>query len=150
MKVMRGLLCVLALVLLGADGKKPELKGDLKKLQGAWQATSLNYNGDDVPTDGKGKVKLTFKGDTASVQAGKRVTDDYAKIQVKLDSATKPPCIDISISAGAQKGATLEGIYKLEEDKLTLCVKVLGMERPTKFESPEGQSIALIVFERVK
>jgi uncharacterized protein (TIGR03067 family) len=147
---LRGLLCLLVLVLLGADEKKPEVKGDLKKLQGAWQATSLNYNGEDVATDGKGKIKLAFKGDTASVQAGKRVTDDYAKIQIKLDSATKPACIDISISAGAQKGATLEGIYKLEKDRLTLCVKVLGMERPTRFESPSGESIALIVFERIK
>jgi uncharacterized protein (TIGR03067 family) len=147
---LRGLLCLMALVLLGADEKKPELKGDLKKLQGAWKATSLNYNGEDVATDGKGKIKLVFKGDTASVQAGKRVTDEYAKIQIKLDADTKPKCIDITISAGSQKGASMEGIYKLEGDKFTLCVKVLGMERPTKFESPAGESSALIVFERIK
>jgi uncharacterized protein (TIGR03067 family) len=146
----RILLGVMVVVLLGAEEKKPALKGDLKKLQGTWKATSLTYNGEEVSTEGKGKLRLVFKGDVGTVEADKEVKKEYAKIKVKLDESVKPRIIDSTIQAGGQKGTTLEGIYKLEGDKLTFCVKVLGTDRPAKFESPAGESIALVVFERVK
>jgi uncharacterized protein (TIGR03067 family) len=150
---LRCLLVVLVAVVLvvGAEEeKKPALKGDLKKLQGTWKATSITYNGDDVSTEGKGAIKLMIKGDMATVEADKSVKRDYAKLKITLDEKTKPKIFDINVQAGGQKGITMESIYKLEGDKLTICTRVLGSDRPAKFESPAGESIALVVLERVK
>ncbi len=147
---LRCLLMLVVVVLLGADEKAPELKGDLKKLQGVWKATSVIYNGDELSSDDEGKIKLTIKGNGGTLDAAKMVKSEYAKITIKLDETTKPKCIDVTIAAGGQKGVTLESIYKIDGDKLTICTKVLGMERPTKFESPGGESLLLIVLERVK
>jgi uncharacterized protein (TIGR03067 family) len=148
--MLRTLLVLVVVVLLGADKKEPEIKGDLKKLQGVWKATSIIYNGDDLSADDDGKIKLTIKGTTGTLDAAKMVKSEYAKITLKLDESTKPKCLDVTIAAGGQKGVTLESIYKIDGDKLTICTKVLGMDRPTKFESPGGESVALIVLERVK
>jgi uncharacterized protein (TIGR03067 family) len=148
--MIRGLLFLVVLVLLGGETKKPAVKGDLKKLQGVWKATSVVYNGDTLSEDGEGKIKLTVKGDAGSVEANKNIKGEYAKVKFTLDESTSPRLMDVSIQAGGQKGITLEAIYKLDGDKLTICTKVLGMDRPAKFESPGGGSIALIVLERVK
>jgi len=135
--------------ILGAD-QKDSGKADLKTVQGKWKTTKLVYNGGDVDVEGKGKISLAFKGATASVQAGKEVTKEYAKVKFTFDPSVKPACVDAEVLIGAQKGAKMEGIYKLEKDRLTICIKVLGMDRPAKFESPAGESVALIVLERVK
>jgi uncharacterized protein (TIGR03067 family) len=147
---LRGLLVLAVALLLGADKKEPELKGDLKKLQGVWKATKVTYNGDDLPGEAEGKIKITIKGDVITLDAVKMIKREYTTIKIKLDETTTPKCIDATVSSGGQKGITLESIYKLDGDKLTICTKVLGMDRPTKFESPGGESIALIVMERVK
>jgi uncharacterized protein (TIGR03067 family) len=147
---LRTLPVLLLVLLLGADKKEPELKGDLKKLQGIWKATKIVYNGDELSDDETGKIKVTIKGTTLTLDAAKKIKSEYAAIKIKLDETTKPKCLDATISAGGQKGVTMESIYKIDGDKLTFCTKVLGMNRPTKFESPGGESIALIEMERVK
>jgi uncharacterized protein (TIGR03067 family) len=143
-------LVLVAALLAGADAPKDTAKGEVKKVQGTWKATSLTYNGKEVPVDGKRKIRLVFKGDTASVEADKSTKKEYAKVKFAFDPSTKPRCVDLTVVGGVQKDTTMEGIYELKGNKLKLCVKVLGKERPTKFESPEGESIALIEFERVK
>jgi uncharacterized protein (TIGR03067 family) len=147
---MRTLPVLLVIFLLGADKKELELKGDLKKLQGIWKATKIVYNGDELSSDDAGRIKITIKGTTLTLDATKEIRSEYATIKIKLDETTKPKCIDATIAAGGKKGVTLESIYKLDGDKLTICTKVLGMDRPTKFESPGGESIALVEMERVK
>jgi uncharacterized protein (TIGR03067 family) len=147
---LRTLPVLLVVLLLGADKKEPALKGDQKKLQGIWKATKIVYNGDELSADNEGKIKITIKGTTLTLEAAKQIKREYATIQIKLDETTTPKCIDATISAGGKKGVTLESIYKLDGDKLTICTKVLGMDRPTKFESPGGESVALVELERVK
>jgi uncharacterized protein (TIGR03067 family) len=148
--LQRGLLVLVVFALLGGETKKSELKGDLKKLQGVWKATSVVYNGETLSEDDEGKIKLTIKGDVGSIEAKKSIKGEYGKIKLSLDESTTPRCMDVSVQVGGQKGITLEAIYKLDGDKLTICTKVLGMDRPAKFASPGGESVALIVLERVK
>jgi uncharacterized protein (TIGR03067 family) len=147
---MRLSLIVATGLLLAADAPKETAKTEVKKVQGTWKTTSLKYNGEDVSIDGKGKIRLVFKGDIATVQAAASTKKEYGKVKFTFDPSTKPRSVDITVTSGVQKGEKMEGIYEIKGNKLKLCIKVLGAERPTKFESPSGESIALIEFERVK
>ena len=44
----------------------------------------------------------------------------------------------------------MEGIYQLKDDELKICLKVLGGDRPSEFNAPEGSSIVLMVLKRNK
>jgi uncharacterized protein (TIGR03067 family) len=142
------LLAAVAWGLLAADDPKTDTKKELAKIQGTWTTTTLKYNGKDLTE--KYKLTLVFKGDQVSVEGNDEVKMDYAKAAIKLDPSTSPRCLDIKVVGGNQKDADLEGIYEIKGDQLTLCVKVLGKERPTEFASPDGSSIALLVLKRQK
>jgi uncharacterized protein (TIGR03067 family) len=142
--------CLLALVLVvsavGAGSEKA--KKDLAALQGTWEVKTLEYDGKDLT--GEHKLSFVFKGDTATVQGDPKVKKEYAKVKFKLDPTTNPPCADLTVTAGVQIDATMEGIYELKGDELKLCVRVIGNDRPLKFESPAGSSTALVTMKRQK
>ena len=142
------LLAVAATVLLAADDPKAEAKKELAKLEGTWKTEQVKYNGEDVSD--QVKLTLVLKGDQVTLEGNDEVKKDYAKVSVKVDPTTSPRCLDIKVLGGQQKDATMEGIYEVKGDRLRLCVKVLGKDRPGKFESPEGSSIALLVLKRDK
>jgi uncharacterized protein (TIGR03067 family) len=146
--------CALLLLSAGlagaADQADDAVKKDVAKLQGTWTATSLRWNGKDMPTDGKTAIQFVFKDNQATVKSSKAVEKEYAKITFKLDPSTEPRLVDLIISAGVQKDAKIEGIYRIKDDELTICAKVFGMDRPAAFESPDGSSIVLIVLKREK
>jgi uncharacterized protein (TIGR03067 family) len=96
------------------------------------------------------KFKFVFKDDVVTVEGEAKLTKEYGKIKVKLDPAATPKLMDLSIAVGSQKDASIEGIYELKEDELRICAKVLGSERPNKFESPDGTSVVLLKLKRVK
>lgn len=147
-RVMFGFFALL--LLCGADKKKDPSKEDLKKFAGSWATTKLTYNGEDIDISGKARIKLVFKGNTGTVEADDKVKKEYAKIQITLDATTATKCIDIKITGGTQKGTKFEGIYELKGDKLKICVKIQGNDRPEKFESPAGDGIALLDLTRKK
>jgi uncharacterized protein (TIGR03067 family) len=142
------LLVAAAWMLLAADDPKAEAKKDLAKVQGTWTTKSLTYDGKDLSD--KYKLTFVFKDDRVSVEGNDEVKKEYAKAAIKLDASTSPRCLDIKVIGGNQKDVAMEGIYEVKGDRFTLCVKVLGKERPTKFASPDGSSIALLVLEREK
>ena len=63
--------------------------------------------------------------------------------KVKIDSKAKPHAtIDLLIDEGPEDAErkTSMGIYKLDGEKLTLCVSHPGKDRPQEFEQTEGES----------
>ena len=143
------LLLVLATgFLLAADDAETPGKKELEKLEGTWTTAALQYNGKDLAE--KYKLKFVFKGDQASVEGNAAVKKEYAKILFKLDPSTTPCCVDMTIGAGVQKDAVIEGIYQLKDDELRICARVFGKDRPLEFSSPEGSSIVLLVLKREK
>ncbi len=110
---------------LGDDKSQSEL---LKPFQGTWA------------TDGDGiDAKWTFDGE--KVKATVNGTDYTCK--VKVDTEAKPnPTFDLAIEEGPEeaKGKTSKAIYKLDGEKLTLCVSVPGKDRPKEFAQVEDES----------
>jgi len=148
-------LCVLCSVFAAFSAVKPDEASDavereLKKLEGTWSTKELIYNGKDFLASGKSNFNFVFKGAEATIEGNDAVKKEYAKIRVKLDLTTKPKTMDITVAAGIQKDAVIEGIYELKEDELKICAKVFGNERPTEFSSPEGASVVLLVLKREK
>jgi uncharacterized protein (TIGR03067 family) len=129
-------------------GQQEKAKKDIDVIQGTWLVEALEYNG----TEFKDKFKLSFmiKGDVMTVEGDGEVKKEYAKLTLKLDSATSPKCIDMKVTDGVQMDVTMEGIYELKNDELRLCVKVFGQDRPGEFKSPDGSSIALLKLKRQK
>jgi uncharacterized protein (TIGR03067 family) len=133
-----------------AADKPDAAKQELDKLQGTWTTAALTYNGKDYFADGKPGFRFVFKGDVATVEGNDEVKKEYAKLRFKLDPEAKPRRLDLTVTAGVQKDAAIEGIYELKDDELKICVKVFGNDRPTEFEAPAGASIALLVLKREK
>ena len=82
--------------------------------------------------------KWTFEGETLKATVNGL---DYT-CKVKLDPKAKPATIDFIIDEGPEdaKGKTSKCIYKLDGEKLTLCVSLPGKDRPKEFEQTEGES----------
>jgi len=139
---------VVAVFLTASANAEDAAKKDLENLQGLWEMTEGVHDGRDVSADVK--IKLKIKGDEVAVEGNEEVTKDYAKFKIKIDPSTSPKAMDLIVTGGEQKDTTLEGIYELKGDKLKIAVKLGGKERPTKFGSPEGSSIAYMVLQRVK
>jgi uncharacterized protein (TIGR03067 family) len=142
------LLFLVAGLLVTADAPTEAAKKELDQLQGTWTPVKLEYNGKDLSADGKSRFRFVFKGDQATVEGNDEVRKHYAKVTFKLDPSATPKWVDLTVAAGIQQDAVIEGIYELKDDTLTLCAKVFGKERPTEFASPDGSSIVLLVLKR--
>src|SRR5262245_16284978 len=141
---------VVAMTAADEVSDKAAIERELKKLEGIWNTTALTYNGKDFLANGKSGFNFVFKGNEAAIEGNDAVKKEYAKIRVKLDVTAKPKIMDITVAAGIQKDAVIEGIYELKDDELKICAKVFGNERPTEFSSPDGASIVLLVLKREK
>jgi uncharacterized protein (TIGR03067 family) len=122
---------LVAAVLLGGGAARARADDDasaeaLKTLKGTW----VSDEGIDS--------KWTFEGE--SLKASVNGLDYTCK--VKVDPKAKPATIDIIIDEGPEdaKGKTSKCIYKLDGEKLILCVSLPGHDRPKEFEQSEGES----------
>src|SRR5262249_24170983 len=144
------LVLLVAVLLVAADTPPGDAgKKELEKLQGTWTTATIDYNGKPHEQLAR-QLRFVFKGDVATVEGSDEVRKEYAKLTFKLDPSTTPKLLDMTVAAGVQKDAVLEGIYELKEDELKICARVFGQGRPTEFASPEGASIVLLVLKRDK
>jgi uncharacterized protein (TIGR03067 family) len=128
-------------VVLAAEDKK-----DLDKIQGTWVRASVERDGKPAPADELKNSKLTIKGDKYTLDDGKEKRTGT----LKLDATKTPKTLDIISDSGPNKGKTLKGIYKIEDDTFTYCVAGPDKDRPTEFSAKEGSGHALTVNKREK
>jgi RNA polymerase sigma factor (sigma-70 family) len=67
----------------------------------------------------------------------------------KLDPKQQPKAIDLVYAEGKHE-PWLQGIYKLEGDRLIICWSEKGIERPTDFTVKPGSDRTLNVYKRIK
>jgi uncharacterized protein (TIGR03067 family) len=127
----RRLLSVLAVLACALPALGEDAKSVFKKLDGAWTYTS---------PEGE-ENRWVFTGTTlkSQVHGGEYVST------ITLDPQAKPePTIDFKITEGPDdsKGQTALGIYKLDGDRLTLCIAMPGHStRPTEFKRVEDETV---------
>jgi uncharacterized protein (TIGR03067 family) len=133
---------------IGAPGAKdPPSKNP--PIVGEWVGEKAVAGGKEQPVPAGG-IHFTFMAD------GKLVVKEGAKEKsdtgtYKTDPKKDPAEIDI-ISPEEKKEPTVQGIFKVDGDTLTLCFGrgKAGPARPTKFEAPEGSDAIVITLKRVK
>ncbi|HLW68652.1 MAG TPA: TIGR03067 domain-containing protein [Gemmataceae bacterium] len=127
-------------------------KDDLKQMQGYWNVVALEADGRKAPDDAVKGMHVRIKGtEFEGIDPGEASGD---KATIKLDSSKSPKQIDLVALTGKDKGKTIEGIYKLEKDRLMICMR--GPEaaekgRPKEFSSGDaGSGLGIMTLERVK
>ena len=145
MRYLYGVIVIACLLRTAGATQDDTFKKELDSLQGVWQCVSFEEKGKALPEEQVKGLKLTFKGYKAS-HAGKDGKAEQATI--KIDPLKKPKTIDMILLGGPDKGKTVQGIYVIEGDTLTICGSQAGRERPTEFKG--GKEVNLMVFKRDK
>jgi RNA polymerase sigma factor (sigma-70 family) len=134
----------------GGD-KKPDRAEDaaareLKALQGDWKFVAASGDGRKPASAEELKgMRWTFKG--ARLQGSGPGGKQVEMGEVRLDPGKDPKHIDLVAPEGDQKGKTLQGIYKLEKGRLTICLRDPGKSRPTEFTADAGSDQEMITLE---
>jgi RNA polymerase sigma factor (sigma-70 family) len=135
----------------GVAKKDDAAAKELKAMAGEWRVVGLEEGGRKATADDVKGMKWTFEGaEVVPDNPGLEATDRY---KVKLDPTKSPKQIDLHVLEGLHKGKTNEGIYKLEDGRLTICLrdeKSPEKGRPKEFTAAKGSNQGIIILEKAK
>src|SRR6476620_3769727 len=119
---------------------------ELKALEGAWVLDAATADGMDH-TDLFAGMKLILKGNEYTI----KFAENSDKGTFTLDPDKSPKWIDIKTGEkGPFKGLTLPGIYKIEGEKLVVCLQADGKKRPAEFDAKQKTRNMLLTYKREK
>ena len=135
---MRPLLLLIALLSPCLDEPKPATD-DRDKIVGTWENVQRRYDGEDVDPS-KDRMIITkglMKSDTGAIGT----TYVYT-----LDPSADPKRIEMwPERESGTTGKPDHGIYKLEEDRLTICINPFkDGRRPKKISAEKGEPYILL------
>jgi uncharacterized protein (TIGR03067 family) len=128
---------------LGADARR-ENRPDSERLTGKWALVSLVQNGQELPSDRARDLRLELTDKMFRSNLPSRL---FREATYTIDPSQEPRWMDV-ISPGDFGEHVCRGIYRLEEEQLTLCHARPGDERPTRFASRPGSGITLTRWRR--
>lgn len=120
-------------------------KMDAAALQGKWSMVSAEIEGQCLAMDGLKKSCLAVNGSAYDFQLDKtRLVFTF-----QVDAGKNPRAIDLTVVEGPEKGKVFHGIYKLEEDRYTICRTTKpGQKRPTAFSTTANSGLMMVVWAK--
>jgi uncharacterized protein (TIGR03067 family) len=139
------LVTAVAALLASANVQQDAAQKELDKLQGVWAIVSEETNGVKLSDDKLQSHKVTIKGNQwiQGNDKGSQV------VTFKLDPAKNPKSIDFSYIGPKGKDNKWVGIYKIEDDTLTVCRAKGNLDRPKEFKTTADGGI-LTVWKKAK
>lgn len=119
-----------------------EPQTDQDRIQGSWQGVKAEVNGQAAPKEQVEKGRYVFKENKLTIFQGDKIVEES---EFTLDPNENPKAIDIVGNNRRVTGVKYFGIYRIEDDVLTLC---LGGERPKEFSG--AGKVGLLEFKKVK
>jgi len=126
--------------------KEALIEVGLRELAGTWQAVTYALDGNAASPEDMAKIKLSVEPDGRATAL--REGRPFIAAASTLDPTTSPMNIDFSYSLGELNGQTAPGIYKIEDDLLTICRSAPGQARPAEFSSKPGSGRTLMTYKR--
>jgi uncharacterized protein (TIGR03067 family) len=100
----------------------------LRKLRGSWQL--VEEDGQTLPADGVELQQLILNVPAYEERIGSR---REVRGTCWHDSQAEPPALSFTPKTGLDPGKPHQGIYRLDDKTLTVCVAYPGHPRPTEF-----------------
>ncbi len=124
--------------------RKPAL--DVAKLPGEWTYVSGERAGSKADSS-RLQGTVTFTQDTVTLPAG---PDAKFVMAYTIDASKTPATIDLEIKDGPVQEGKVQGVIKMDGDKLSICYHPEGSKRPSAFTSTEEDGNFVFVLQRKK
>lgn len=123
----------------------PTSSDDLKALQGEWQLVASEQSGQKVTEDQFFNERMVFNGTKFSKfhthPNGKEIPGESGRISLTKEGGFNT--IDFRCFKG-----TIHGVYKIDDDRLTICLTKEGGSRPNGFHTASNDLRELKVLTR--
>lgn len=116
----------------------------LRALEGTWEFASLEIDARPMPASILSTSRLLIDGDRFRSETPEATYEGIFNINVEAE----PHAIDIAFVEGPEAGNTNHGIFRLDADRLDLCLDINGKPRPAAFRSSPGSGHALETLRR--
>jgi RNA polymerase sigma factor (sigma-70 family) len=117
--------------------REVSLPAELGRLQGSWNLTAIEVEGQKQPENGFKGSRMVLEGTTLTffTAQGERACEGT----VNVNAASTPKTLDLLFTEGPSKGHLSLGIYELEGDTWKICLNAPGYRvRPREFATRAG------------
>lgn len=116
----------------------------LRALEGTWEFVSLEIEGAPMSAAMLTTSRILIDGDRFRSESPGAIYEGEFNIDVEAE----PHEIDIDFVEGPEAGNRNHGIFRLDGDRLTICLDMNGKARPTAFRTAAGSGQALETLTR--
>jgi len=135
---------ITALSVTFAQAADDAVQQEIAKWKGTWKAVSMEHDGKLSPPEKLKSIKLTVEGANYHFQNG----DFGERGTYKFHPDANPKALDIVVGEGPDKGKVYLVIYKVEGQRLTICLESDNKNRPKEFTGKAGGGCVLEIWER--